>query len=141
MSLTFLLSPLSLSHPPRWLQLEEVLDLGFGSSPRTFIIMTHKSLPAPPVCHVPTHNNCVECLEELSWHGLFVTSGRVTGCGSGSAPAEPGWGGGKSSTNPFCRGFSWGLHGCWEPACSGRGWQRDLRRPRCVGMEHQGCNC
>lgn len=89
-------SPSSFSWRRFWIW---VLDLEFGSIPRAFIIMTHKSLPAPPVCHVPTHNNCVERLEELGWHGLFVTSGRVTGCGSGSAPAEPG-GVGKAAQIP-----------------------------------------
>lgn len=46
---------------------------------RTSIIMTHKSLPAPPVCHVPTHNSYVECFYELSWHGLLITSGQHQG--------------------------------------------------------------
>ena len=46
---------------------------------QTLIIMTHKSLPAAPVCHVPIHNNYIECFYELSWHGLLVTSGQHQG--------------------------------------------------------------
>lgn len=105
--------------------------------------MTHKSLLAPPVCHVSTHNNCVECLWELSWHGLFVTSGLSRDADLALSRLGEG-GGGKSHTNSFCMGSSassWGLHSFWEPVCSGRAWQWDLRGPKCVGMQHQGFIC
>lgn len=67
-SLTFLVSPLCLPSATRGPLLTSV---DFGWNPQTLIIMTHKSLLAPPVCHVSAHNNSIKCFYKLSWHTLF----------------------------------------------------------------------
>lgn len=54
-----------------------LVDVGSGA--RALIIMTHKSWLAPPVCRVSAHNNYIGCVYTLSWHGLFITSGRQHG--------------------------------------------------------------
>uniref|UniRef100_A0A8C0F9E3 5'-nucleotidase, cytosolic IA n=11 Tax=Neoaves TaxID=3078114 RepID=A0A8C0F9E3_BUBBB len=70
--------------------------------------MTHKSLLAPPVCHVSAHNNYIKCFYKLSWHELFVTSGQHRGSADLAEPqcvVFPGWEG-ESHTNSFCMGLS-----------------------------------
>lgn len=93
--------------------------------------MTHKSSLAPPVCHVSAHNNYIKCFYKLSWHGLFVTSGRHRGSVDLAELLRvvfPGWGLEKPQKFLLCRveWFSWGstlgLDGSWEPDCSGRAW-------------------
>lgn len=105
MRLTFLVSPVPLPRPTRGPLLTSV---DFGSSPRTLIIMTHKSLLAPPVCHVSAHNNYIKCFYKLSWHGLFITSGQHRGSADLAEPQYvvffPGWGGRKTTQIPSAWG-------------------------------------
>lgn len=147
MRLIFVVSPLSLPSPTRGPLLTSV---DFGSSPQTLIIMTHKSLLAPPVCHVSAHNNYIKYFYKLSWHGLFVTSGQHRGSADLAEPrcvVFPGWRG-KSHTNSFCMGLS-GSPGVarWEPVCSGRActWCKEQKKaltcPEYVERMHQGFIC
>lgn len=127
--------------------------------------MTHKSLLAPPVCHVSAHNSYIKCFYELSWHGLFVTSGQHRGSAEQAklqCVAFPGWGGGEKPPKFLLPGVEWlcwgstlGLDGSREPVSLGGLWHDVSSRKRLVGilnawgwrigalpgLEDQGCSC
>jgi len=70
--------------------------------------MTHKSLLAPPVCHVSAHNKYIKCFYKRSWHGLFVTSGQRRGSADLAelqCVVFPGWRG--EATQILLRGVEW----------------------------------